>query len=531
MRALFQLRVPLEKRFFSSGFVLGKDEKSKQLLEKLGMSLQKGNIKSKDSDEQEETHSHLAAKADVDEKNEITNTKKPESFDERKEMLNQVKDCFNSISHMTVNDIMIQKNLDEGMQFSFPSEHYLDRKKLIDSLPDEIDIFNTPLSVIERTYNDLAKLDNDKSVHLKYYKRYLQNYNDPINNLIQEFNGISEKFMLLRRREIDSLSLATGAYLYKENMFGNPYNVIGFDRSISGLPLRTGKHKLTDKCYPQEFIEDLQMFRTKIPVHKRDLDFIEYEENSVNIDPSRIENSKEKPRDFQSTLNSIYQELEVPKNSILVDSLADYKMLTFKSDIVIRIENEILFMKRSLQQEIELFMKSNGNRLLLFNHQDLKHSQFRLCETKHPENVNSSLIIVNYNLKPFNIIPNYSILLTSRSQRKKLENHLFKIFLINMEDQIDTLFRIKYYDEKDMKKFMKSVSRNIRRTISFKLLKFFTPFKDEEYRNYDAFIYKPQLGLAFKRLYRLRSWKISTQSERRKPLNMNLGNFEDISER
>ncbi|KAG2734042.1 hypothetical protein G9P44_003567 [Scheffersomyces stipitis] len=564
-------------RAFSNTRQLCKDEKSKQLLKNLGLSLQKGNIKSEETDREPSSEdpiptSTASASATTTAQNSVatqqnaassttttsTTASSPSSSSstvasqvtatpseplippvhsskddilppyyasEQQENLNKLNDLYDTISHMTVDDLRIQQNLDQGRQlFSFNSQHCLNRKEIIRNLPDELDLFNPEeLRKIESIYDKLGKLDGDKTVQFKYFKRYLRKYDDPITVLIQQFNGISKKFKLLRRKEIDNLSLAPGAYLYNENLFNLPYNVVGFDRSISGLPLRNGKHRLVDRCYPQEFVEDLQMYRTKIPIHKRDLDFIEMDENSTNVDPSKILKSNQlankelsgningnelsKPDQINNYLNSIYHQLEVPKNSILIDSVDNYNSLDLHNDVVIRIENEVLLMKKTLQHEIESHMKSSLNsRFLMYSNQELKHNQFKLCETHSTNSVNSSsLLIINYHLKEFSMIPNYSIILNSIRQQNKLRNHLYKIFLINLEDQIDTLFRIKYYNDRDMNKFMKRIVQNIGNVIKFKLLKLFKPLYVKG--DYDAVIYNPYLNKSncFKRVYWLNS--------------------------
>ena len=53
-----------------------------------------------------------------------------------------VQEAYETVAYMSVDDLEIQRNLDQGKQFSFPSEHYLDRKKIIRSLPDEVDLFD-----------------------------------------------------------------------------------------------------------------------------------------------------------------------------------------------------------------------------------------------------------------------------------------------------------------------------------------------------------------------------------------------------
>ncbi|ODV69055.1 hypothetical protein HYPBUDRAFT_104478, partial [Hyphopichia burtonii NRRL Y-1933] len=414
-----------------------------------------------------------------------------------------LQQAYETIAYMTTDDLMIQQHLDEDSPFnSFESSHYLDRKQVIRNLPNEIDIFDTPIEKIEKIYENLSKLDNDKSVQLKYFKRYLKNYDDPIIQLLQQFNKINDKFKLLRRNEVDNLALAPNAFLYKENLCNNPYNVLGFDRSITGIPLRTGKHKLTDHCYPQEFIEDLQMFRKKLPLNKRDLNFIELEDNSVTFDPSKLQKKISK-NELNKFLSSIYKELEFPKFAISINDISNYHNLESNSTYLINeIEYELLQFKKSLQKEIEIFMASNGKKILLLTPQDLKVNQFRLGESESRETtLNNSLMIINYNFKNFNLIPGFGMLLTSRRHYNYMYRHLFKIFLINLEDQIDTLYRVKYYNQSKMKHFMNSVKLKIKDIINKKLMKIVLDKKIPSMNSLDALLHKSNANTAFKRIW------------------------------
>ncbi|KAK6462624.1 hypothetical protein DFJ63DRAFT_169278 [Scheffersomyces coipomensis] len=451
------------------------------------------------------------------------------------QMYQLLQDAYDTTSHMTTDDIIIQINFDQGRQlFAFNSDHYLNRKQIIRNLPNEIDLFNKDdLAKIDDIYQQLQQLDHDKTTQMKYFKRYLKKYDDPIINLIQEFNGISKKFKLLRRKEIDNLSLSMGSYLYNENLFNLPYNVVGFDRSISGLPLRSGgKHELTEKLYPQEFIEDLQMFREKIPIHKRDLDFVELDDQeSINIDPRHTSMNHSRSMMVEQEINtenlSTQTKLEQidefldkfinntktqpqakPQNSILVSNIEHYDSLDLRNDLKKKIESEVLLLKRTLQIEIENYLKlnlKNFTKLYLNNDQinSIRPNQYKLYDfsSVKPPN-NSTIVIINYNFKDFSMLPPYSVVLNSRKQLNQLRNHLYKLFLINLDDQIDTLFRIKYLEEKDMKKFMEKTLKTIGNIISIRLLKLLKPYHEEDV---DALLYSPYLSdedsLNYKRIY------------------------------
>lgn len=576
------------KRLLSSSIRVFKDEKSKQLLLDLGVSLQQGNIRAeapKENESIDESKSTKTKKAkltltlpksDAQKASSQVNTqqldKEQMMLSERENHMKNVKELYDSICHMSNNDYIIQHNFDASPVFkSFDSDHILDRKSLLKSIPDEIDIFSTPMDTIEKTYNALAKLDDDKSLHVKYYKRYLRKYDDQVLNLLQNFNGITTKFKMLRRNELIRLNLSRDAFMFKENFFNHDYNVIGFDRSVSGMPLYSDSNKVAKDAYPAEFIEDLQNGTTKIQVHKRDLDFLEFDDMSVSIDPKRVKeygstlhssnasllpgggtrkqvslNGSSKKEEFDEVFNNIINDSDnkLPKNAITLKSIKDYRVLDFRTDILLRIENEITFLRKSLQNEIELFMKANNQgspRLLLYGHQDLLTNQYKLCEYSSSRAQRNSILIINYSFKDFGLLPNYTYLINSVKRKHNLRKHLFKLFLINVEDQVDTLFRIKYIRDRDMKKFMKTLSRNINQIIKFKLMKLFETFKPSRLNPlhhhggrmiYDAYIFKPYSGNAFKRIYWVRhSVRRSNDLNKKSNLIVNWKNLDSISDR
>ena len=384
-----------------------------------------------------------------------------------------VQDAYDSIAYMSVDDLAIQNNLDEGRQFSFPSEHCLDRKKIVKELPVELDLFKLENVDLKKIYENLEKLDTDKSVQLKYLKRYVKNYDDLMTNILQEFNGINSKFKMLRRNEASSLPLSPFSFYRNENLFKHSYNVVGFDKSISGLPLYSEKNRCPDESYPKEFIEDLQMFRNKIPIFKRDINFLEYEDNSVNVDPKFL--SKGARNQFETNVNKILDiiyENEVPEFALKCENIDEYNfILIMNRKLLESLEGEILHLRELLEKEIKFLLTKNGDRLLLLANQEIKTNQFRLCEVTKPDQIMpGQVVILNHNLKQFNIFPNYSYILNSRRQYKRLFNHFFKLFLINLEDQIDMLIRLKYSKSNEMDAFINHLKSIIETTLNNKFM-------------------------------------------------------------
>ncbi|CAN3370024.1 hypothetical protein DICA2_F29822 [Diutina catenulata] len=473
-------------RMFHASRPWRKDEKSKQLLKDLGLSLQKGQIAHEDEPE-------------------IAPHSPPQSAPHNSQNSQQqlLSHYYDTVSHMTCDDLAIQLHCDSDRQlFSSASGHYLDRKSMIRDLPDSLDLFNPDdMAKIDDVYAALEKLDEDDTVHAKYFQRYLTRYDDPVQLLIQKFNGIDKKFKLLRRKEIDSLSLAPGAYLYHENLFGVPYNVVGFDRSISGLPLRKSG---VETCYPQEFIEDLQSFRTTIPVHKRDLDFISVDSSTVLVDPKKV------TKHYTSKLeriNSYLKKLDAPPNSISVASIDGYRQLALDPDVVARIDTEILLVRKSLVHEISTVLKagSPATRHVEFAASELKHNLYRLCESQSRST--DTIFEFRHLDKQFNPVPNYAMAMRTVKHRRQLKRHLAKLFLINCEEQIDILTRIKYLDDRAIDKFMAKLVHNIGNVVKYKLMPLFKPVTVP--RGCDAWVFAPYSAPnpAFKRLHWVNRWK------------------------
>ena len=507
-------RMLLSRRFLHGLRVVYKDEKLKQMLKKLGIQLQKGQINHDEDQgharEIEEPSSRLKPVATI---------RQPPLHHQ-----NILSYYYDIISHMSEDDLIIQQNCDQGRQlFSVPSDHFLDRKSIIANLPDEINLQDSKqMEQVDEIYKKLSELDNDKLVHLKYYKRYLNDYDDPVQTLIQGFNGIDKKFKLLRRMEIDSLSLAPGAYLYLENLFNLPYNVVGFDRLFLGLPLRK---EPIEKCLPQEFVEDLPWFSTKVSLHKRDLDFID-PEHSVLVDPKKI------TKHYRNKMDGYRKHVDMPPNLIVIPDITRYHQLPQNPDISVRIENEILLMRKMLVNEISGVLKAGSplTRHVEFLFKDLKTNQWKLCESRL-RNTDSMYEYRNVE-KEFNLVPNFANIMRSVKHRRQLKAHLVKLFLINVEDQVDILTRIKYLDDKAIEKFLQKLVQNINNVIKYKLMHHFKPIKIP--CDIDALMFEPYQNSNphFKRLHWLNRWKLDREFRpvRRVGVRCNWGNFDNYVE-
>ncbi|KAI5956441.1 hypothetical protein KGF54_000916 [Candida jiufengensis] len=533
-------------RHFNKSSILCKDEKSKQMLKILGVSLQEGKIENNEDGKEEE---QLTKQEDQDEEDSI----------------NQIPQLseYESISHMSNKEFLFQLALDGNRPFmSFENKNRIDSKKIIKKLPDQINLLNKDdlsMTKINDMYSNLSKLDSNKEMHEKYLKRYFYDYNNDLILLGQTIRGIQTKFKMLRRNETDKFNPENAVYEYINDKMKYPYNVVGFDRSLIGVPLR----KMDSNIYPREFIQDLPSFGDKINVKKFDLNFTE-KDGSINIDPSRVTPLKElydyENKNFTSdnrggiyasptiqvnkaTHEYLSNKLGIPRNYIQVSNTENYKRLKLNNhQITNRIEQEIRIMKKLLLDEIKTTVESSNAKLLNNNefHNDyIKSNQFILCEIK---NEKPGTI---YIWKSFSILPIYFLLPLNKRRERNLRNHLYKLFLMNLEDKIDILFKIKYDVARDTQKFMKNLIKNIGHTIKFRLWRYFKtskslgnsattfsssiqiPLLKQKFKNKDAVIYEPFKDHSFKRVYWLKKPKMFGRNLRRTNLKINYSNIND----
>ncbi|KAI5964311.1 uncharacterized protein KGF55_002253 [Candida pseudojiufengensis] len=495
-RLLYQIRINSirprliyhqQLRHFINSSTLYKDEKSKQMLKILGVSLQEGKIENNEEKEEEE---------ETNQKQQNTKSQTQEEEEDFLDSTPQLPD-YESISNMSNKEFLYQLALDGNRPFmSHENKNRIDSKKILKQIPDQINLQDTSdlsMTKINEIYENLKKLDSNKEMHEKYLKRYFYDYNNDLILLGQTIRGIQTKFKMLRRNEIDKFNPENVIYEYINDKMKLPYNVVGFDRSLIGLPIR---ENLDSKIYPREFIQDLPSYSNKINVKKFDLNFME-KDGSINIDPNRVTSLKElydyENKNYNSDKGGIYSQpnnqvnkitheylsnkLGIPRNYIQIPNTEDYKRLKLNNhQITNRIEQEIRIMKNLLMKEIKTTIE-NSNAVLLSNKDEkitndyIKSNSFILCEIK---NTKQGTI---YIWKSFNILPIYFLLPLNKRRERNLKNHLFKLFLLNLEDKIDILFKIKYDSKRDFQKFMKILTKNIGHTIKFRLWRYFKSIK------------------------------------------------------
>ncbi|CAK9441775.1 uncharacterized protein LODBEIA_P56430 [Lodderomyces beijingensis] len=572
-------RPPL--RCFHSARVLSKDEKSKQMLKNLGINLQKGNINesndengtnndsnNKNNSKNSSSSSSSSSKDGVDDDvHGVADEQQiPEpSISTEQQMIQEqdLNDCFDSLSRMSTRDLVFQIGLDgKGQPFmSFANPHWVDSRMILRSVPDTLDLFDkSNMDQVEEIYEKLSQLDSNPQMHQKYLKRFFYDSHNDLMLLGQTLRGISSKFKQLRRNELDKFVPESASYEYISDKMKHPYNVVGFDRSLTGMPLRRLEN-VEAGVYPREFIQDLPAFDNKIQLKKLDLNFPEID-SSINIDPAiatplkdlyDYENKNFNPRSGKDNIGggiwansndvaqqqmhkavheSLSTKMGLPRNYIPVENCAKYRRLKLNNhQITNRIEQEIRIMKKLLTDEIKTTIESSNAMLLSTNenyHRDhIKSNQFILCEIK---NLVSGTF---YIWKSFSILPVYFLLPLTKRREKLLANHLCKLFLINLEDKINILFRIKYDHARDEQKFMKTLLKNIGHTIRFRLWRYFKinkrsistratsfssniqlPLVKSNLRKKQAVVYAPYTDSCYKRIYWIRKRKNAARANK-----------------
>lgn len=467
-----------------------------------------------------------------------------------------VQQVLEKVNSMSFKELQTQKFLDGNKPFlSTEADGFLVRKNLIRDLPDKIDLFEeedlgngtSPLSPlrtsfspqstspypmetlkdIQKIYSDLSKLDSDESMHRKYFEKYGIRPGQS-NDIVQGFNGINEKFLLLRRGETLQLGLSPNNFRFEKNMFNMPYNVPGFDVSFSGIPLRFGKQKLTKKQLPLELVKDLRMYTKSVPIRKGDLDFDtekeklkkeEEDEMSITIHPKVdtvviIDKVKLLEKDCIETTKSLsqYNPFPSPAVTLAAKSSADSSshpvvFPSVRSKFETSVEFIISRMQRSLIKEIEVYLGG------VYKSPDLifKPNLFYLFEKKKPKVLTlwnkhgTTEISLPIQLAKLSSLPLSVYYIKTKKEKRFLRLHLFKIFMINLEGLIDRLITMKYQTEDEKNSFLSILADKVYTEIDNVLLneiirEFKVPSKNLKKNDVGVIMYSPFKNGLFKRI-------------------------------
>ncbi|MDC6271291.1 hypothetical protein PP707_03245 [Acetobacter pasteurianus] len=463
------------------------------------------------------------------------------------------KELYDSVSSMSRRDYLLQLALDGDASFgSFENPKRIDSRKILRLIPDELDLTDPKdMERVDEVYSKLAKLDSNQEMHQKYLKQIIIDYDNYFIELDQTIRGIQSKFKQLRRGETDRFNAGSWVYELVNDRMKYPYNVVGFDRSFTGMPLRSDF--LQKPVWPREFIQDLPRYGGhKIQLKKADFNLPEHD-GSINVNPASVKplqslydyennhNNRSRLNDglYHTTTNNNNNSLNkvqkatheyfsnvwgLPKHYIPVKSTENYQRLNLNNhQITNRLVQEIRIMKKRLTDEIKATMETSNVVLLSANknyYKDhIKSNQYILCEIKD-EQVGSFYI-----WKSFSILPPYIFLPLSKRRERNLTKHLHKLFLLNLKDEVEILFNIKYDHTRDVKKYMKSLVKEIGHNILFRLWRYFKinkrtsrsslslssaflsassfqlPLVKQKMKSKDAILYKPFKDSCFKRIY------------------------------
>lgn len=406
-----------------------------------------------------------------------------------KENIDDLEDCFEKVAFMTKDDIAIQENLDGGRQFgSFPSEHFFDRRELIRSLPDEVDMAQTPWDEIERVYLLLERLDRDTAVHTKYLKKFGIDDNDLITKLRM---GHNLRNMCSAGRRGEKYEISKGLERVFKRLY--PYNVVGFDRSLVGVPLRDGKHMMAPggdgtRGAPAELIRDVRPFDTKVPVHKVDVNFLDEDLLKESISPFDA-----KPLPAEELLRDVGK-------PIFFDSIDNYRKVEHPSvEVLDKIEKETLQLKDALYLEMARKMVPGGVDVIGFNSPKMKTNEYVIASKNHDATTVSGPT-TSYQFRQFDLVPIYGLVLATVKHYNGLYKHLFRVMLINVDDHVDVLTRIKYQLPHEADAFMRKLYGKIHRVVADRLMPVALQHRLRVPKQYHAILHKHNLQGNFLRM-------------------------------
>lgn len=420
------------------------------------------------------------------------------------ENIDALEDNFETVAFMTKDDVAIQESFDQGSQFgSFPSLHFLDRKALIRSLPDEIDTSAMLAAEVDRIYELLRMLDEDRAVHQKYVKKFGIDPNDLITRLRM---GRNLDDMCKAGRRGERYEMPKGLERVFRKLY--QYNVVGFDRSLVGVPLRGGRHgKMGSKdvpgAFPVEMIQDMRPFDTKVPVHKVDVNFLDDDQLKESILPYDL-----KPLPPEDLLRDVGKPL-------FIDTIDNYRKVEHGSlEVPTRVEKETLSLKDLLYLEIARKMIPTGVDVINFNMPKMKTNEYLIASRDHDATPTLGPT-TSYRFKHFDLIPIYGMVLGTIKHYNNLYKHLFKVMLINLDEHVDVLTRIKYSLAEESEAFMRKLYGKIHRIISNKLMPLALKHRMKIPLRYDAVLHKRILSLNFLRIYWIRKPNMGLGAERK----------------
>lgn len=420
---------------------------------------------------------------------------------------------------MSKEDIRLQELFDDGRQFGCSgSGLVLRRNAALKALPDKVDLVDTPWEEIERVYSTVRDLDDDPSMHHKFKKRL----NINTGSLVAARHSRMVEMCRSGRREQklqnQPLELAF------DNLFS--FNVIGFDRSFFGMPLQTGRHafkkpstELTQAQRKQEpstilreMLVDAQPFDTAIPVHKKDVNFMEDDALEETL----------MPYDVRPKSPELLFRLE--GKPYIVSGIDNHNNLDHElTELKAKIKEEIFHLQRMLSSEISRCTIS----LFLGLGKELKRNQFLLV-SQYPFSSKFTGPTFKYEFKYFDLFPLNAWLLRTRKHHRNLYKHLFKVVLLNLSEQLDTLTRLKYKLPTDRQEFLTKTSKQIDRLVRTRLKPLVVKERAKLRAGTNAVVHKQVLNSNFLRFHWVRKVKPSARGSRRRPILLRVAHAQSI---
>lgn len=490
-------RGPIFSRQFSLLRYLNKDDKE---LRRLGSILQQGKLGEtiREKPEQPRVPAHLPLDVIVEEFRE------------------ELCDSFDKIAYMSKDDVEIQSNFAKGRQFgSEPSLHFFDRKAAIRSLPDEVDVLSTPWEEIQRIYLVIQKLDDDKTTQKRVLERMGIREPDLMTKLKMGRN-VEELCKAGRRGE----KFRPGGSWDRVFRRLYAFNEVGFDRTLLGAPLRGGKHESGDhdrmrKEFPQEFIHDVTPFDTRVQIRKADVAFVDEDLLRECIAPG-----EKKPPSPEAQLRAVGRPL-------YTENCEFFRPLEHRnSELLDLVEKEVLTVKDALYVEIARKMIPSGgpkdaaSAAVGGDSPRVRSSNYVVVSKSHT--ATAFLGPASYlRFKSFPLVPVCGMLLATRKHVSSLYRHLFKVFLVNVEQHVDVLMGVKYSNEADGKGFLRKLYARIHRCVVDKIMPKAIQAKIDPGR-VDVAIYKPFINSPFSRLYWVKSSRFKRSNVRRLAIRLNL---------
>ena len=432
-----------------------------------------------------------------------------------------LEDNYATIVHMSEDDIRIQRNFARGLQWGgHTPRHFFDRAAAYRAVPAGADLLTTPWTELLRVYTTLELLDTDKEL----FERALKLANGRMtagNDRARQEKKFFQSCRNLRR------GVAPRAPSVADQILAVlPYNVVGFDLTVLGFPLGGAKAVDADgkRLWPQDLIEDLRPFDTALSFRKEYVNIVDLDVVKNCVEPQ------------YAPAERVKDALSVIGRPVFVENVADYTSIGPQLlQLVDVICAEIKHLQRSLvadqnakrppADERSAADVSTGPELDLVSLLS-RATEFPVIKTgthilasRHEDATVQNGPQFHYFIRWFDMVPFFGMNLVTRKQHHLFYRHIFKMFLVNCEPQIELLTRLKYKLPTGVRTFLRRLYGRIHTAIKNKVLPVALQHRCVYLLRFDAVVHQPMRGSGFLRLYwikkpRGRSWGHRRQSQK-----------------